>query len=481
MRIYEAYYESQINVIFQNYYVQEQLLNYDNKGDKYTLNDSAVVAGFLDKYYLDMQTNQIQDAYVQTMESSEGASLVMYHYQGRDYYFSVQHILVKFSDYILEQVEKIPGYGTNNANSIISDKYIQTRDELADNKKSGILTKINVDNLKETLVAVGDYYYYDESQKTEWDEAKNIYYGYVKLTNHSIVDGEVTYTEPMYNSTTPYVAGDGTEITKDSDGVVQMATYEDVIDAFELNYANWLEIVTDIYDGTMTIDEFYAVEENEKYEELRYVLEVARDMKANGLTAEQFDSKIASLVFVELEWIYSGDSLGNEISNKIGYIVSNKPDNNMDWVVDFAVGARAMIEYMNGNEYASLSADEKNLYTEAVITDYGYHVMKIENVYNTESVIDLESITADYSLDNDSEYVKSVVKLLKQIYVCNGSNQTLYDYFYDEAYTTLVGTSNSAGTYFLALEYQWLNQYYEDNKIEYIDKMTYDELFASLS
>ena len=493
-RIYEAYYDSQINVIFQNYYVQDQLLNRDGQGDPNTLNASTVVAKFLDKYYLDMQTNQIQDVYVKTMESSDGASLVTYHYKGRYYYFSVQHILVKFSDYVLEQVEALPGYGVNDANEIISDNYVDARDDIATDRNAAILTKVNTDAMKDSLIAVGDYYYFDESQKTEWDPTNNIYYGYIKLTNHTInyVDGTVNYTE-TYTEASPYVAGDGTEITKDSDGVVQMATYVDVQNAFKLNYGIWLDLAEEIFTNTTEqnankiIDDFYAEEDgehnkiNEKYEEMRYVLEVARDMKINGLTLNDVKSKVSSLLFVELEWIYSGDSLGNEISNKIGYIVSNEPDENMNWVVDFAVGARAMIEEMNKPAFESKTAEEKALYTQAVITDYGYHIMKIENVYDAASIIDLESITDEFSLNVNSAYIQKVAKLLKQNYVCAGSNQSLYDYFYDEAYNTLVGTSSSAGTYFLALEYEWLSKYYDDNKIEIIEKVPYADLFASLS
>ncbi len=493
-RIYEAYYDSQINVIFQNYYVQDQLLNRNGMGDPNTLNASTVVAKFLDKYYSDMQTNQIQDVYVKTMESSEGASLVTYHYEGKYYYFSVQHILVKFSDYVLEQVEELPGYGVNDANEIISDDYVVARDKIASEKKQGILTKINTDAMKDTLVAVGDYYYFDESQKTEWKPEDEIYYGYVKLTNHTIdyVNGTVTYTD-TYTTADPYIAGDGTSITKDSDGVVQMATFEDVQNAFKLNYGIWLDFAEEIYNETTAlnaetiIDDFFAEEDgehnkiNEKYEDMRYVLEVARDMKINGLSADELKSKISSLAFIELEWIYSGDSLGNEISNKIGYIVTSEPDDNMNWVVDFAVGARAMIDEMKDASFTSKTAEEKALYTKAVITDYGYHIMKIENVYDAASMIDLESITDEYSLNVNSEYVKKVSKLLKQTYVCASSNQTLYDYFYDEAYNTLVGTSSSAGTYFLALEYEWLSQYYEDDMIETFEKIPYAELFESLS
>lgn len=488
LRIYEAYYDSQISVIFQNYYVQDQLLIHDTN----TLNDSAVVAGFLDKYYLDMQTNQIQDAYVATMEKSDGASLVTYHYQGKDYYFSVQHILVKFSDYVLEQVEKIPGYGVTNANDIIAQNYVTARDNIAKTKNNAILTKVNTDILKDTLVAVGDYYYYDEAKKTEWDEVNHIYYGYVQLTTHDNDANVIEYTD-FYTEANPYVASDGTKITKESDGVVQMATYEDVEKAFEVNYKIWIDLAEDIYSDTTAqnaktiVDDFYNAEDgehnkiNEKYEDMRYVLEVARDMQLNGLSLDDLKSKISSLVFIELEWIYSGDSLGNEISNKIGYIVSNKPDENMNWVVDFAVGAREMIAYINGDKYDELSAEEQILYTKAVITDYGYHIMKIENVYNQKSIINIDDITAEFSLENGSEYVTKVIEKLKQTYVCASSNQTLYDYFYDEAYDTLVGSASSAGTYFLNLEYQWLSEYYEENKIEMIKKIEYNELFDSVA
>ncbi len=475
LRIYKAYYDSQISVIFQNYYVQEQLLDYNGQGDKSTLNDSAVVASFLDKYYTDMQTNQIQDAYVSTMESKDGASLVLYHYKGRNYYFSVQHVLVKFTDYLQEQVEAIDGYGVTNANAIIAKTYTEARDKLATDYKQAILTKVNTDNEKKTIISVGDYYYYDESKREVFDASKNIFYGYVKLSSHTFdVDGK-----PVY-SYTDYQKDPETTITHESDGVSLMATVEDVVDAFENNYKVWVKLAEEVYSGTKTIDEI--IKANEKqYEDLEYVLQVAKNMKEIGSSLDELKSKVGSLLFIELEWIYSGDSLENKVSNKIGYIVSNKPDNNMSWVVDFAVGAREMIAGMNDSAYTSLSADQKAVYTKQVITDYGYHIMKIENVYNNSSIIDIESITDDYDLDNDSEYVKNIVKLLKKTYICTSSNETLYDYFYDQVYNTLVGTSSSSGTYFLALEYKWLNKFYTDNKIEIIKKMTYDELFASLS
>ena len=66
-------------------------------------------------------------------------------------------------------------------------------------------------------------------------------------------------------------------------------------------------------------------------------------------------------------------------------------------------------------------------------------------------------------------------------YVCNASNQTIYDYFYDEIYTELAGSSSSGGTYFVNLQYKWLSEYYKAGKIQYIEKMGYDELMESIA
>lgn len=477
-RIYEAYYDSQISVIFQNYYVQEQLLDYNGQGDKVTLSDGAVVASFLGKYYTDMQKNQVQKDYVSTMESSDGASLVLYHYNGKHYYFSVQHILVKFNDALIKKLSKIDGYNVTKANHLIAESYKRARNELASSNIESILTEINKDNEKSSILTIGNYYYYDEAEKdfygTKNDNAGvafEIYNGYVKLSEQD-VEGNYVYKT--------YTKADGAEITYKSEGVKKMATVADVKKAFELNNSKWLEIARPYFNGTNTesIEDFCA-KDDKKYESIKYVLEMAAELKENGVTDENvLKNKISSAIFIELEWIYSGDSLDNKIGNKIGYIVSSEPDNNMSWVVDFAVGARNMIE-----SYKAKTADEKVTYTESVITDYGYHIMKIENVYDDDniSIIDLDSITDDFSLENNSAYVNAVTKLLKTTFICGSSNETLYNYYKDELYNTCVGSSKSAGSYFLDLEYQWLNKYYNDKKVETIKKIGYDELVSTIS
>ncbi len=472
LRIYEAYYESQIGVIFQNYYIQDHLL----KEDKTTLSDRTVVAKFLDKYYTEMQANKLQDGYVKTMESSEGASLVLYHYQGRNYYFSVQHILVSFTDYVLEQVQALEGYGVTNSGEAITNKYIADREAIATNGISAILTKVNKDAEKGTLISVGEYYYFDETKK----ESKADNYGYIKLTT-----SEYNSTTKKYEvkTSTSYTNSEGKEITYESDEAVLMATVADVTKAYELNYTIWQEMAEQVFKETKTIEEIIGATigddtETGRYKEIEYVLKVVENMRENEATLEEVNAKVASLLFVELEWIYSGDTLGNEISNKIGYVVSSKDDNNMNWVVDFAVGARAMLEEYDAKILAN---EDVTTFIKPVLTDYGYHIMKIENVYDESSIVDMASVGADYSLEHNSDYVKEVTSLLKKTYLCSASNQTLYEYFYDEAYNTLVGTESASGTYFLALEYDWLSQYYDDNKIEVTQKVGYQELLGSIS
>ena len=56
-----------------------------------------------------------------------------------------------------------------------------------------------------------------------------------------------------------------------------------------------------------------------------------------------------------------------------------------------------------------------------------------------------------------------------------------YEYFFDKLYTGLVGTSEASGTYFLKLEYEWLAEYEAAGKIEYINKMTYNELMDAIA
>lgn len=483
LRIYNAYYDSQISVIFQNYYMQEHLLNVDRT----SLGNRAIVEKFLDKYYKDQQVNKVYEAYVSTMESEDGASLVLYHYQGRVYYFSVQHILLAFGTELSNKVQNLEGYDSKDFNE--SKNFIEARKDLAEENKFGILVEIDENRAKNTLLAISDYYYFDEGKKDVYDESSNIFNGYVKLTTHNVVNNEVVYTDVSYTNSS------GVEITRQTEnvGIKRMANIRDVEESLKLTYKYWFELAEQVYDcGAENFDnkinEICSANDN-KLEDLRYVLEVAKNFKQCGLSKDELKSKIGSLLFIELEWLYSGDSLDNKISNKIGYLCPSTEDDNKGLVVEFADGAREILKEMSSTDFGSSVptgqdlADYKATFTKTYVTNYGYHIIKLENVYDkaNASIIDLDSISAQFSLEENSDYVNEVAALLKKTYVCASSNQTLYDYFYDEVYNSLAGTSSSSGTYFLGLEYEWLSKYNKDNKIETFKKLTYDELIASLS
>jgi hypothetical protein len=113
----------------------------------------------------------------------------MYHYAGKNYYFTVQHILIQFNEYVKEQVEDLYGYSASgDLDASIAGPYIEARNDIADDNELGMLTPVNEDNVKDSLVAVGDYYYYDETQKETYNETSKIFNGYVKVAYHNYSD-----------------------------------------------------------------------------------------------------------------------------------------------------------------------------------------------------------------------------------------------------------------------------------------------------
>ena len=106
VRVYEVYYNAKITSLFQDYYINEYLTNHNGNGDSVSLSDAAIVEAFINQYYTDKQLYSSEKEYIKAITSSDGASLLLYHYEGKYYYFSVQHILLKFSDYLTDEVNK---------------------------------------------------------------------------------------------------------------------------------------------------------------------------------------------------------------------------------------------------------------------------------------------------------------------------------------------------------------------------------------
>ena len=471
VRVYNAYYESQVSALFQTYWIENYLLNenaVDIDGDgvvdyeKDALSDKEIVKIYLEEYFTDMQLYQVEDSYIATLTSDDGASLVLYNYNGRNYFFTVQHILVKYDDYMTEQVSKLPGYnsGSSDYDAMIHQNFVKERDKITN--AYSMMTTVNKDNAErfaenEEIKVYGNYYFYDE----EFEGDKDNNFGYIALETTTLND-KVVYTRPDTNE----------EI--DEADVLYLASETDVLNAYETNLNKWVDLATNYISADNAETRNSIVKANP---EIEYVLKVALDMHNSGKTIDEIKNKLASLLFVELQWIYSTDSLGNELSNKMGYVISNYEDENGNWVVDFAVGARKIMKEIEEGNADTSDLSETNI----VISNYGYHIIKVDNVFASgESLVDMDSLENEIDIE-DADFVAEMAELLKETYVCAASNQTLYDYYYDTLYSELVGSSSSSGSYFLELQYKWLAEYYEADDIEYYSQMTYDELMESIN
>lgn len=460
IRVYNAYYKSEIQTLYQNYLLEEELVSSDLMSDK------AVVNAFINQYLADKQEYMVETEYVAEITSTDSESVILYHYNGQNYFFTVQQILVKFDDNQTNMLKDLDGYSSSEIDSTISDVYKQNRENFATSldASGALLTEINEDTGIESITILGDYYYYDEALKNSASDN----YGYKKLTKSTTEDD--VYTDAS-----------GNEYKRDE--VKYMATKTQVLNTYKSNFQTWTNVFEQYFNALVnedTTEQNQIKTNNPKMES--YIFETVENMQKNGKTIEEVKEKIASYLFLELEWIYTGDSLGNDYSNKRGYVVSNYKGENSSWVADFAVGARKLLsQYTEPEIQGFISSGDVDNLVSCVTTDYGYHLLKIENVYKAEggegySPIDMSGVLA--SANNlTAENVANIVAKMKSTYVCTSSNQTVYDYFYDKLYEEYTGSSG----YFLNLEYAWLNDYYENNKLEYINVMSYTDLVASIN
>lgn len=515
VRVYEAYYESEVTTLLQTYYLNDYLL--DSEGDT-PLTEKAVAEAFLNDYYSDYQTYQFEDAYITTMTNKDGASLVLYHYDGQNYFFTVQHILVQNDDYISEQIKELPGYDSTgnfdydaSEESSVANQFLKDRKDLTDNYF--MAAAVNKDNIKDVIEVDGfaDYYYYDE---TRANEANN--WGYISVVK--IPDGEDAFK--YYEKIDADPGYDETKEIEESK-VLYLATDEQIEACYKENYEGWFAIAQTYRDYLTAENQTEIDKMREDYADMSYVFDTVEVIANSGKPADvitlEIKQKIASYVFVELEWLFSSDSLGNALSNKMGYVMSNYPDEHGSWVPEFADGARELIKNIkeNGaNDFETVQAGleailkgevlvsdgnggtvpkDVNDLTIKIISTYGYHIIKVENVYECgSSIVDFEAIKTTLGSNqidlNTEAHVVEVIKAMKNTFVCTASNQTLYDYYFDELYTGFVGSSwlgdtsenATSGTYFLKLEYEWLYELYQADEIEYVNKVTYKELMNSI-
>lgn len=524
-RVYDAYYKSKLSELFQSYYLDDYLLN----ADTLSLTDKVLVQAFLDQYNTDKEKYQSEQNYISTVTSTDGASLVLYNHNGRNYYFTVQHILVKFDDAISESLSEIEGYsGYEKLDETLGSQIKAQID--AQVYSYFMTTTVNKDAIKDyiSVEPYADYYIYDE------ERASNGTNGYIKVyrkvENEGLENESVTYFEDKngddsYNEGTDvlvqeedvlylsYITGNGSQITKNQ-----------IMDCYDYNYTAWKNLVDSYYDLYKDYQDANEEQKTEKqaaidtflnsHKGMEYVFETVNILYEEAKQSANKTAiyrKIADYLFVELEWIFSGDSLGNTLSNKMGYVISNFPDESGSWVYEFPKGARELVEEIvssgtgstideninnliaSVNNYNTLS---KNI-TKTIISSYGYHIIKVADIFETNSsIIDADAIAKTLTNQkvsaNNSEFVSALIKEMKTTFVCGASNQTVYDYFFDKIYTGLVGSSwvneksesassSTSGSYFLKLEYKWLSDYANNGQLEFVNRMTYEELMNSIN
>lgn len=136
-RVYESYYE---NALYNKYqeYIESTVAGSQDGSFENKLTDSAIVAKYKKLLMSDKESNTLEDNYMSVINSSDEESLILYHYNGKYVYFTVQHVLVSFDDATLEILKETEGYDTKK-DKIFRDYYEKVRD-----------TYVDYDNMKTT-------------------------------------------------------------------------------------------------------------------------------------------------------------------------------------------------------------------------------------------------------------------------------------------------------------------------------------------
>ncbi len=178
-------------------------------------------------------------------------------------------------------------------------------------------------------------------------------------------------------------------------------------------------------------------------------------------------------VFNKLSWEFSQDklSLVNELSNVLGYAISSESYEHGRVVKDFANGARELYNDGEGN------VGDINY----VVSDYGIHILALTGEYTNGAVAEVvryEEDAADGSYKKGDINVAATKTKLEEAKVSSLTNQSVYEYIYDQLKEKLVGES---GTFFTDYVNKKVAEYTEEGKIkENKDRPTYDELIEAL-
>ena len=420
--VYDSYYEAKITELYREYIQKVKVL------ESGKLSKENIVDTFLKSLTADKQNFLNESDYISVITSDE-TELILYH--NNDKYFTVQHILLKFDDQLVKLIQEDPFYVDMSKGDVILEyfeQFKQNREEIVENYYpigTGALTDINEEQVKKfpSLIIDGYYDYYTYSKAN----------GY-KLANH------------------------------DEEGAKKMASISQIIDCYNRNFN---EVVMPAVDAVL-LDEENLIDQNE---DIKYILETALTMQKAGKSYAEIKEKVSSLVFIELSWVFSDDGLYNTIYKQLGYVMANYPDDNNNFSHEFVDLSKIIYESVKAG---TTDMTDVSLSQNIVITKDGVHIIKLDNVFEQgTSLIDVSGL--------DLTDTEAIATLMKSTYICNGSDQTVYDYYYDLIYKKLAGDDSTNGSYFENLTNEWLQEYVRDNKISYENKLSYDELMASMN
>ena len=467
--VYDSCYTTKINDLYEEYLLKNYLVDTTN-GDTVSLSDKEIAKAYLTLLNVDKQRYLNESSYVSVLSSSI-SSLVLYHYNGEDCFFSVQHILATDDD-LRELISNLDyclaKYTDENGNEQVFNSdyenyatFLAEREELIENYN--LVSKASEDSLEElkSIAAIIDnetyieFYYYDDSLTGNTSK-------YVKVDVSQNGD-EKTYTRT-----------DNGELV-DEKHVSKMSTKEQIIAAYNCVLGAWSDLV-DAYVEAADEEAKQAVksETNNVFEDMFYIFDLV-DKMSEGKTVttqlkDEIKSKVASLLFVEMEWIFSADGLDNKLNNKIGYFIPNMENESGRLATEFASKAREILQKINAEERTNSFVDDFNV----TVTDYGYHIIKVENIYRAgETIVDMLGIADEIDLD-DADYVESVISALKATFTSTASTETLYDYFRDLIYSTLTDEDNNV--YLSNNQINWIKEYNDQGKIKFINKLSYNQI-----
>lgn len=106
-RVYKSYFESKLQEKYKNYI---NATSADSENNCYS--DEIIAKKYLNLLNASTENNSVEENYVEIISSTSNDTLILYHYNGKYTFFTVQHLLVAYDFDTIKELNKIEGYKT---------------------------------------------------------------------------------------------------------------------------------------------------------------------------------------------------------------------------------------------------------------------------------------------------------------------------------------------------------------------------------